>query len=135
MNRQSELIKNIDWLSILIYTILVFMGWVNIYAAVYDDSHSSIFDISQKYGKQLIWIGASFAIGFIIIMTDSKFFTAFSFIIYGLTIGLLAAVLIFGREVNGARSWFEIGSIRLQPAEFAKFATCLAVAKDRKSVV
>lgn len=128
MNRQSELIKNIDWLSILIYTILVFMGWVNIYAAVYDDSHSSIFDISQKYGKQLIWIGASFAIGFIIIMTDSKFFTAFSFIIYGLTIGLLAAVLIFGREVNGARSWFEIGSIRLQPAEFAKFATCLAVA-------
>lgn len=128
MNRQSELIKNIDWVSILMYTLLVFMGWINIYAAVYDDSHSSIFDITQKYGKQLLWIGASFAIGFVIIMTDSKFFTAFAFIIYGLMIALLVAVLVFGKEVNGARSWFEIGSIRLQPAEFAKFATCLAVA-------
>lgn len=128
MNRQSELLKNIDWVSIFMYTLLVFMGWLNIYAAVYNDSHSSIFDITQKYGKQLIWIGASFVLGFIIMLTDSKFFTAFSFIIYGLTIGLLAAVLVFGKEVNGARSWFEIGSVRLQPAEFAKFATCLAVA-------
>lgn len=128
MNRQSELLKNIDWVSIFMYTLLIFMGWLNIYAAVYNDSHSSIFDITQKYGKQLIWIGASFVLGFIIMLTDSKFFTAFSFIIYGLTIGLLAAVLVFGKEVNGARSWFEIGSVRLQPAEFAKFATCLAVA-------
>ena len=128
MNRQSELLKNIDWLSIFMYTLLVFMGWLNIYAAVYNDNHSSIFDISQKYGKQIIWIGASFGLGFIIMLTDSKFFTAFSFIIYGLMIALLAAVLVFGKEVNGARSWFEIGSIRLQPAEFAKFATCLAVA-------
>lgn len=128
MNRQSELLKNIDWLSIFMYTVLVFMGWLNIYAAVYNDNHSSIFDITQKYGKQIIWIGASFVLGFIIMLTDSKFFTAFSFIIYGLMIGLLAAVLVFGREVNGARSWFEIGSFRLQPAEFAKFATCLAVA-------
>lgn len=128
MNRQSELLKNIDWLSIFMYTLLVFMGWLNIYAAVYNDNHSSIFDISQKYGKQIIWIGASFGLGFIIMLTDSKFFTAFSFIIYGLMIALLAAVLVFGKEVNGARSWFELGSIRLQPAEFAKFATCLAVA-------
>lgn len=128
MNRQSELLKSIDWVSIFLYIILVFMGWVNIYAAVYNDSHSSILDISQKYGKQLIWIGASFILAFIILLTDSKFFTAFSFVIYGLTIGLLAAVLIFGKEVNGSRSWFELGSIRLQPAEFAKFATCLAVA-------
>lgn len=128
MNRQSELLKNIDWLSIFMYTMLVFMGWLNIYAAVYNDNHNSIFDITQKYGKQLMWIGASFILGFIIMLTDSKFFTAFSFIIYGLTIGLLAAVLVFGKEVNGARSWFEFGSIRLQPAEFGKFATCLAIA-------
>lgn len=78
MNRQSELLKNIDWVSIFMYTLLVFMGWLNIYAAVYNDSHSSIFDITQKYGKQLIWIGASFVLGFIIMLTDSKFFTAFS---------------------------------------------------------
>lgn len=128
MNRQAELIKNIDWLSILIYTLLVFMGWLNIYAAVYDDSHSNILDISQKYGKQLLWIGAAFILGFFIMLTDSKFFTAFSFVIYGLTIGLLAAVLVFGVESHGARSWFEIGGIRIQPAEFGKFATCLAIA-------
>lgn len=128
MNRQSNLLKNIDWVSIFLYTLLVFMGWLNIYAAVYDDSHSSILDVTQKYGKQLIWIGASFGLGFLILLTDSKFFTAFSFVIYGLMIGLLAAVLILGKEVNGARSWFELGGIRIQPAEFGKFATALAVA-------
>ncbi len=128
MNRQNELIKNLDWLSIFFYVVLVFMGWLNIYAAVYDDNHSSILDISQKYGKQLIWIGASFVLGFFILLTDSKFFTAFSFILYGLLIALLVSVLLLGKEVNGARSWFELGGIRLQPAEFAKFATALAVA-------
>lgn len=128
MNRQSELLKNIDWLSIFLYAVLVFMGWLNIYAAVYDDSHSSIFDITQKYGKQLLWIGAAFILGIFVLLTDSKFFTAFSFVIYGLTIGLLAAVLVLGVESHGARSWFEIGGIRVQPAEFGKFATCLAIA-------
>lgn len=128
MNRQTELLKNIDWLSIFLYTLLVLMGWLNIYAAVYDDSHSNIFDITQRYGKQLMWIGAAFVLGFFIMLTDSKFFTAFSFVIYGLTIGLLAAVLLFGVESHGAKSWFEIGGIRIQPAEFGKFATCLAVA-------
>lgn len=128
MNRQSALIKNIDWLSILLYTVLVFMGWLNIYAAVYDDTHNSIFDVTQKYGKQLIWIGASFILGFLILLTDSKFFTAFSFVFYGLMIGFLLAVLVFGREVNGAKSWFELGGVRIQPAEFGKFATNLAIA-------
>ena len=128
MNRQSELLKNIDWLSIFLYTLLVFMGWLNIYAAVYDESHSNILDIDLKYGKQLLWIGAAFVLGIFILLTDSKFFTAFSFVIYGLTIGLLAAVLVFGVESHGARSWFEIGGIRIQPAEFGKFATCLAIA-------
>ena len=128
MNRQSELLKNIDWLSIFLYTLLVFMGWLNIYAAVYDESHSNILDIDLKYGKQLLWIGAAFVLGIFILLTDSKFFTAFSFVIYGLTVGLLAAVLVFGVESHGARSWFEIGGIRIQPAEFGKFATCLAIA-------
>lgn len=85
-------------------------------------------DIDLKYGKQLLWIGAAFVLGIFILLTDSKFFTAFSFVIYGLTIGLLAAVLVFGVESHGARSWFEIGGIRIQPAEFGKFATCLAIA-------
>ncbi|MBQ7844190.1 MAG: rod shape-determining protein RodA, partial [Odoribacter sp.] len=114
--------------SIFLYTLLVFMGWLNIYAAVYDESHSNILDIDLKYGKQLLWIGAAFVLGIFILLTDSKFFTAFSFVIYGLTVGLLAAVLVFGVESHGARSWFEIGGIRIQPAEFGKFATCLAIA-------
>ena len=85
-------------------------------------------DIDLKYGKQLLWIGAAFVLGIFILLTDSKFFTAFSFVIYRLTVGLLAAVLVFGVESHGARSWFEIGGIRIQPAEFGKFATCLAIA-------
>ena len=76
----------------------------------------------------MLWIGAAFVLGIFILLTDSKFFTAFSFVIYGLTVGLLAAVLVFGVESHGARSWFEIGGIRIQPAEFGKFATCLAIA-------
>ena len=79
MNRQTNLIANIDWISILLYILLVFMGWINIYAAVYDENHNSIFDFSQQYGKQLIWIGASFLLAFLVLLTDSKFFTAFSF--------------------------------------------------------
>ena len=127
-NRPHNLLTNIDWISILLYTILVLMGWLNIYAATYDESHSSILDFSQRYGKQLVWIAAAFGIGFIILLTDSKFFTAFSMIIYGGMILLLVLVLIVGEESKGARSWFELGSVRVQPAEFAKFATCLAVA-------
>ena len=88
------MLTNIDWISILLYTILVLMGWLNIYAATYDESHSSILDFSQRYGKQLVWIAAAFGIGFIILLTDSKFFTAFSMIIYGGMILLLVLVLV-----------------------------------------
>lgn len=105
------------------------MGWVNIYAAVYNEEHHSIFDVSQRYGKQLIWISAAVVLIFIIFLIDSEFYVFFAYIIYGFFIVLLLAVLVFGKEVNGARSWFEIGSLRIQPAEFAKFATNLVVAK------
>ena len=115
-------------MSILLYILLVFIGWLNIYAAVYDEEHSSIFDITQRYGKQLLWIGASFVLAFLVLLTDSKFFTSFSLVIYGFMVFLLVAVLLFGTEAKGARSWFEIKDIRIQPAEFAKFATNLAIA-------
>ena len=127
-SRSNNLLANIDWVSILLYLLLVFIGWLNIYAAVYDENHSSIFDISQKYGKQLIWIGAAFVLAFLVLLTDSKFFTTFSMVIYGIMIFLLIAVLFFGTETKGARSWFEVGDFRIQPAEFAKFATNLAIA-------
>ena len=127
-SRSNNLLANIDWISILLYMLLVLIGWLNIYAAVYDENHSSIFDISQKYGKQLIWIGAAFVLAFLVLLTDSKFFTTFSMVIYGIMIFLLIAVLFFGTETKGARSWFEVGDFRIQPAEFTKFATNLAIA-------
>jgi len=105
------------------------LGWVNIYAAVYDEEHQSIFTLSQNYGKQLIWIVTSLVLAIVVLMIDGKFFAAFSFPAYGLMILLLIAVLVLGREVGGSKSWFAIGSIRFQPSEFAKFATCLAIAK------
>ena len=127
-SRSNNLLANIDWVSILLYLLLVLIGWINIYAAVYDENHSSILDISQKYGKQLIWIGAAFVLAFLVLLTDSKFFTTFSMVIYGIMIFVLIAVLFFGTETKGARSWFEVGDFRIQPAEFAKFATNLAIA-------
>ena len=105
------------------------LGWVNIYAAVYNEEHQSIFDISQRYGKQLMWIGAAIIIGLAMVLVDSKFYVAFAFPVYLFTMLLLVGVLLFGVEVKGARSWFDVGSVRLQPSEFAKFATCLALAK------
>ncbi len=129
MRSRNNILKNIDWWTILIWVALVLLGWISIYAAIYDEEHSSIFDMSQKYGKQLLWIGTAVLLALITLFTDYKFFPTFSFIIYVLMIGLLAGVLVFGKEIAGSKSWFQIGSFSLQPAEFAKFATNLAVAK------
>jgi rod shape determining protein RodA len=127
--RQNKFWKNIDSVTILLYLALVIIGWLSIYSAVYDESHSSIFDIERNYGKQLIWIVSAFFIAFMIVMIESKFYSVFSYGIYAVTLALLVSVLFFGKYVNGSRSWFEIGSFRLQPAEFAKFATALVIAK------
>jgi len=129
LRSRNNILKNIDWWTILIWVALVLLGWISIYAAIYDEEHSSIFDMSQKYGKQLLWIGTAVLLALITLFTDYKFFPTFSFIIYVLMIGLLAGVLVFGKEIAGSKSWFQIGSFSLQPAEFAKFATNLAVAK------
>lgn len=129
MRERNHLFSDIDWTLILLYLALVIIGWINIYAAVYNEDHSSIMDLSQSYGKQMIWILSSFFIGLVILLTDARFFSAFAFLIYGLTILMLIGVLLFGSTVAGSKSWFQIGSFGLQPAEFAKFATNLALAK------
>lgn len=128
-NRRGNMLVNIDWTTVIIYLLLVFMGWVNIYSAVYDDSHSSIFDFTQRYGKQLIWIGAAFVLIIVVLVTDSKFYSAFSYPFYVIGVLLLISVLLFGVEVNSSRSWFEIGDFRMQPVEFTKIAICLALAQ------
>jgi rod shape determining protein RodA len=117
-----------------IYMALALIGWLNIYSAVYNEDHSSIFDLSQNYGKQLIWILTSIVIAIFILIIDSKFYEAFAIPGYVLSLLLLVAVLVFGKEVAGSKSWFEIGSFRLQPAEFTKMATALALARFLSAV-
>jgi len=132
---QNKFWKSIDMPIILLYITLVLIGWLNIYAAVFDESHASIFDLEKNYGKQLLWIATALFIGLMVLLIDSKFFSVFFFGIYSITLLMLIAVLFFGKYVHGSRSWFEIGSFRLQPAEFAKFATALVVAKYLSSGV
>lgn len=129
MRSRKGIFYNIDWSIILMYLILVFVGWINIYAAVFDEAHQSIFDSSQRYGKQLIWIGASLVIALTILMIDSKFFSTFAYLFYILGIISLLAVLVIGTRISGSKSWFQIGTFGLQPSEFVKFITCLALAK------
>ena len=129
MIRKINIFKSVDWLTISLYVILIIIGWVNIYAAVYDEKHASIIDFSQKYGKQLIWIFAAFVIAFAIFLLDSNFFSFFTWPIYIVMLIFLVSVLLFGKETNGQRAWFEIGTFKLQPSEFMKFATNLALAK------
>lgn len=129
MNNQRSLFFNVDWFVILTYLALCIFGWFNIHAAVYDPGHPSIIDLDTNYGKQLIFIISAVIIGFTILILDSKFFNTFSPIFYGLTLMLLVLVLIIGRNVGGNQAWIPIGSFRLQPSEFAKFTTCLLLAR------
>lgn len=128
MRNDTRIIANIDWTLVLIYFALVLIGWFNIYSAVYDESHSSIFDISQRYGKQMLWIVLATLMAVFIMLIDAKFFVAFAFPIYGLINIILVFVLLFGVTIAGSKSWFQIGSFALQPAEFAKFGAALALA-------
>lgn len=125
----NTLFFGVDKLTVFVYVLLVIMGWLNIYAAVFDEEHQNIFDTSQKYGKQLIWIGGAAVIAFSILLIDANFYTAFAYIFYGLFIVANVLVVFLGREVKGSKSWFRFGDFGIQPAEFMKFATNLALAK------
>jgi rod shape determining protein RodA len=120
---------SIDWLTLVLYFVFVIGGLLCIYASVYKEDHPMIYDTSMNYGKQLIWIGLSLFIGILILFVDEKFFYAFAYPIYGITLFLLVAVLLAGTTVKGSSSWIEIGGFRMQPAEFAKFGAALALAK------
>ncbi len=128
MRRQESIFTGIDWVTVILYLVLVLIGWVNIYAAVYNEEHQSILDTSQRYGKQLIWIGLSLFVAFIIMIIDGKFYSTFAIPIYIVLLLVLVVVLVTARDVSGARSWIDIGSFKLQPSEFAKSTTALALA-------
>ena len=123
----------VDWTAVLVYVLLVLMGWLNIYAAVYDESHASIFDLTQRYGMQLVWIGVSAFLALSILLIDDKYYHMLDYPVYWAMLLVLLAVLFFGREVNGAKAWIMIGSIAFQPTELAKFTTSLALARYMSS--
>ncbi len=126
---ENSIFYGVDRVTLLVYVILVFMGWLNIYAAVYDEEHQNIFDTTQKYGMQLIWIGGAAIIAFSILLIDANFYTVFAYGFYGFFLLANILVLFLGREVKGSHSWYRFGKFGIQPAEFMKFATNLALAK------
>jgi len=128
VERSNSIYRSIDWTVVAIYFILVIFGWINIYAAVYNDQHKSIFDFSQRYGKQLLWIAISIVIIIILFLIDVRAFESLAYPIYIFAFILLVGVL-FTNPIKDARSWFEIGSLRFQPSEFSKLATSLLLAR------
>jgi len=129
MKRRINVWSNIDWLTVVLYVVLVFLGWINIYSAVYNEEHQSIFDFSQRYGKQMIWISAAFVIAILVMITDSNFYSFFAYFLHIVILFLLVVVTLFGTEIHGSRAWLEFGNVRFQPAEFAKITTALALAR------
>lgn len=129
MREQQSIFENIDWMLVTLYLVLVLLGWGNIYAAVYSDEHQNIFDTTQRYGMQVIWIGASVFVAFLIMLVDGKFFSTFSWVIYIANMALLVVVIFIARDVKGAQAWIDIGPFKLQPSEFSKSATALAMAQ------
>ena len=129
MVRENKGAFNLDWIIILLYLFLVFFGLLNIISASHVGDISSYFDISQRYGKQLFFIGVSIVLIILILSIEAKFYERFSSIIYLASMLSLIGLFIFGKNINGATSWYGIGGMTLQPSEFAKFATALAVAK------
>ncbi len=130
MARNVNILKSIDKFTVVLYLILLFCGWLSIYAASYDFDNASIFDFAERSGKQLVWIGCALFIATVIMMLDTHFFETYAYPIYVIFLLLLIFTLFVADDVKGSRSWITITeSVRLQPAEFAKFATALALAK------
>ena len=134
MNNQRSFFFNVDWLTVLIYLALCTIGWFNIHAAVFDETHPSIVDLDTNYGKQFIFIMSALVLGIVILLLDSRFFSGIAPVFYVVTVLLLVIVLVVGRNVGGNQAWIPLGSFRLQPSEFAKFSTCLLLARYLSSV-
>ena len=129
MVRRHQIYASIDWLSIFIWLMMLAFGWMNIYSANIMEADSGIFDFSQRFGKQFLWIGASLVLAAALFVFDAKFFIYFSYLFYVVVVLILVAVLLFGTEIHGAKSWFVIGGFQFQPSEFAKPLTALALAR------
>jgi rod shape determining protein RodA len=126
---KNNIFYGIDWILVILYIVLVGFGWMNIYAATTTDNSSSLLDLSTRYGKQLLWIILCIPLIIIILFFNSKFYQKFATILYLIGILSLIGLFLFGKNINGAQSWYGFGSASLQPSEFAKAFTALAIAK------
>lgn len=129
MSRNGSLIKHIDWVTIGLYLALALFGWVNVYEASYTFDQTSIFDFAFRSGKQIVWIGTALLLGGIILLLDSHIFDRAAYILYAALILVLLATPLLARDIKGSLSWISLGPVSLQPAEFAKCITALALAK------
>lgn len=127
--RKTEIWKSVDWVTIVLYVIMVIAGWFSICGASYEFDNGGLFDPSGRPGMQIVWIATSVALIFVILMLESDIFDVFAYLIYAAVIVLLIATIFLAPNIKGSHSWLVLGPIRLQPAELAKFATALAVAK------
>ena len=127
--RKKSVLRSIDWWTIVIYVALLSFGWISVCGASYSYGETDIFALSTRAGMQIVWIGTSLLLGLTILLLDDRFYDTFSYIIYALLLLLLFATIFNPHSIKGSRSWLVLGPLRLQPAEFAKFATALALAK------
>jgi rod shape determining protein RodA len=127
--KSNSLFYDIDWITVAIYFILILIGWMNIYSAVYDEASSTIFNLSRLESKQFIFILIAIVLAFSIIIIDASFFTATAYVLFAGIILLNIVVCFLGTDIRGSHSWFKFGTFSFQPAEFAKWATALAIAK------
>jgi rod shape determining protein RodA len=127
--REESLTGNFDWITVLLYVVLVVIGWLTIYSAVYSEESSSIFDPKYNSGKQFQWMIVCGILAMVILIIDSKFYTTFAYVLYGLILFSIVGVMLFGVKIKGQQNWIRIGSFQMQPSELVKFATALALSK------
>ncbi|MDV6168942.1 rod shape-determining protein RodA [Flavobacterium sp. DG1-102-2] len=127
--KNQSVTNNIDWITILIYTLLVIAGWMTIYSASLPKETTSIFDIGQIYGKQIMFIVLSVPLIIVLLTLDAKIYDKYAFIFYGLGIVLLAGLFVAGKTIKGQTNWYSFGGFSLQPSEFAKIGTALVLSK------
>lgn len=128
-DKRPSVLRSIDWVTICLYLALLVFGWISVCGASYTYGDTDIFSLDSRSGMQIVWIGTSICLGFVILMIDDRFYNTFSYIIYGALLLLLFVTIFNPHQIKGSRSWLVLGPLRLQPAEFAKFATALALAK------
>lgn len=130
MNERIKIFDEVDWTTIILYLVLIAFGWLNVFASSYNsEQFRTIFDLQRNYGDQLVWILISFVMIILVFALDHRFYHFFAYPVFAMMILMLVAVLVFGKEVNNSRSWFSIAGFNLQPSEFVKPATALALAR------